>query len=887
MRGPGRTGERSFALVSSLLIVAVMALGALAFFQAARLDRLVTRSTAEAVRAGLAAESGLAAAAALLQAETTNDTFVITLNATNRQLFAGNQRGSGRAAGFSYRPLFSAVPDPSNLAVPAILTAGVPSQVATGETNIFTNVLPGGGRATSPVVSWVYLTNGQGRTNARFAFWVEDLGGRLDLGIMGTTNTNRTGGRVGGMAAPSTRPPGTNAEEIALWSVFSPGNAGYVSNDATRLVEARGALLTPASARHVLSDTVASNVMGDFTARLVHDTNEVEVIPYGFGYTNAGRAKFNINDYIEGGNFSAVATIISNNLPNFGTQRMGGFPPGEDYTLTIAASAIDYADINSTPSVGTGYRGVDATPFTTTLYNKYDWYQRNPDNIRLRLSTFVQIWNLSDQNITGNFTITQTNNDVISEIGWSPGVLSYTTNGISLTTNGVLVLKFEDDVAIPTGVFPITNTTLTIPANNQYSFSTFWNGALCDMSRGAGERIQKTLGLQPAAGGPDWSGFMPGLRYLPYTTNISAQQCGDPRATYYLNATMAASDFDLRSAWGGMAVMRPAGGRYQTRPWIWADPITNDAVSVPEATSGASLSTTISNVSQLTNGSRSGAAAHAVQRINNSGAYRRITELGNLYDPAQWNYSGYPSNSIPADTVTDAADSSYGGGISLRIGKAEHPKFTNDGTRASQLLDLFAAGPPSTAGGRVRPLTSVTNRVAGKINLNTATTNTLRALAAGVYHTNDSFMLPDGANFVVPAGGVDAFITGVTNFRSQRPFLSTSQLNDIATSTNSSAYPESAVFGNRTFGTSNNFVTYWNDAAAEEWFAKVYPLATVRSRNFLVHVIGQSMSTNTNSRSRPLATTRQLYQVYMEPVRATNTGLTTNVFSKIVSSWDL
>jgi len=370
---------------------------------------------------------------------------------------------------------------------------------------------------------------------------------------------------------------------------------------------------------------------------------------------------------------------------------------------------------------------------------------------------------------------------------------------------------------------------------------------------------------------------MPGLRYLPYTTTLSNQQCGDPRATYYLAATLAANDYDLRSSWGGMAVMRPAAGRYQTRPWLWADPVTNNAVSVPGVASSASLSTRITNVSQLTNGSSWGLTNYAPQKINNSGSYQRITELGNLYDPAQWRYTAYPSNSIPA---TATSNSNYGGGMSLRIGKAEHPRFTNEGTRASQLLDLFAVS--TNAADAI-----VTNRVTGKINLNTATTNTLRALAAGVFHTNDPTLVSssgNGTNFVVPVVAVSNFIGGVTNFRGQRPFLSASQLNDITNG--ASSYPTNSVFGNPAFGTGTNLVTQWHDAAAEEWFSKVYPLATVRSRNFLVHVVGQAMSTNTNSAARPLASSRKLFQIYVAPVQGAN-GLTTNVNVQIVGAWSL
>jgi hypothetical protein len=111
----------------------------------------------------------------------------------------------------------------------------------------------------------------------------------------------------------------------------------------------------------------------------------------------------------------------------------------------------------------------------------------------------------------------------------------------------------------------------------------------------------------------------------------------------------------------------------------------------------------------------------------------------------------------------------------------------------------------------------------------------------------------------------EAFAQGVMRFRAQYPFYSPSQLAFINTSTNWSKYeggvarnwPTNAVFGNtnlitlaaapgNTFADARINVTAWNDQAAEEWFAKIFKLSTVYSRNFRVYVIAQKATTNSS-----------------------------------------
>lgn len=96
------------------------------------------------------------------------------------------------------------------------------------------------------------------------------------------------------------------------------------------------------------------------------------MIPYGHDYEDEGIPRHNINELVEASDMS-LATIIERNLPAF-EDRRGGFPesPADpaiaDYTATIAASLIDYADEDDLPSTPTNtinttgqiFRGVDS-----------------------------------------------------------------------------------------------------------------------------------------------------------------------------------------------------------------------------------------------------------------------------------------------------------------------------------------------------------------------------------------------------------------------------------------------------------------------------------------------------------------------------------------------
>lgn len=255
---------------------------------------------------------------------------------------------------------------------------------------------------------------------------------------------------------------------------------------------------------------------------------------------------------------------------------------------------------------------------------------------------------------------------------------------------------------------------------------------------------------------------------------------------------------------------------------------------------------------------------NVLQKIRNANM-ESATELGRIYDPGLWNWTA-GSSDIPTNATSHP---NRGGGNTLRIGRKEHPKFNTNGQFAHQLLDLFAAT-INTAG----PGGSVIMRTPGKININTASSSVLRALAAGVTHRNDTDQKPDAAGRTVTTNAVALFLDAVTATRSTKPFLSAAELSNLLNATGD------AVFGN----TNCLNVTDWNDAGAEEWFSRIYHLSTVRSRNFMIHVIGQAMRTNQGN--TPIASSRMAIQMYASPQRSAD-GLTTNVQVLTLNKWSL
>lgn len=291
--------------------------------------------------------------------------------------------------------------------------------------------------------------------------------------------------------------------------------------------------------------------------------------------------------------------------------------------------------------------------------------------------------------------------------------------------------------------------------------------------------------------------------------------------------------------------------------------------------------------------------------LSDRGRYFSATELGRAFDPVMWLPTFDPASGLdstvlrgdgsPAATnglmpaagvawplvqVANSPSPWFGGGNTLRIGRPEHPAFAGGagdpprdmpGTHAARLLDLFHAGKSRSPAPAMREGRLV--RIEGHVNLNTATRDSLRALAAGhltmdprlAKRSADDFdarMAPPVSrldDLSAPTQRQEADVVADAIIRG-RPYASPSE---IARAAGEHGEP---VFGNTDFHPDKDRVQ-WSDAAAEEVFGRVFEASTVRSRNFRVWVVGQCLVPASPGSKQPevLAEVRKVYTLFADP----------------------
>lgn len=760
---------------------------------------------------------------------------------------------------------------------------------------------------TSPVVNWItnYVTNPTTlllTPNYRFAYFTEDPSGLIDAERMGGSPTRTTGTNPNEFALGEIGI--TNlAAFINLRRLFlSPG----MMEEAIRSNNVTNGLVTNPW-RYLASGTYSLN------SRLSTSTSHRQgylKVPSGLGYlaadTNSNATstnKLNLNTLFSGGRvtdtYAAIAAItgmITNNLPSFASTRAGGFTNSKGggatnndaytnnaYLQTLAANIIDYADADSTPTTdGTGistnrdrpvYRGVDSCPWVNEFSTRFVVTKTNATNIGgvngqaifIETTDYVELWNLCSQTNIGTLTFTAINRQGLN-VGFSGFNFTnptWATNslgakilyGVSSVSTNVTLLPNQFFVfGCPTITnlffYPGINPTpfpwrdaLVSHTNPDISYRVAWNNVYYDGAHGGLRRQSKNLDFNI----PKWSGTCPGLGGEDTAFYYMA---GDPRAVLYQSRPQQATDYSTRSSFGARNYRGDSYASKEVDVRYWPDGGHNS----PQGSAPGSDTTL----------PKQGAGPNYTNcppsRISNAGSYSNVLELGNIFDPIQWFDSrgigatnGYGSDGGQWTNLTPTAVASnvYGGGTSLRVGRAELGKFAwtnvsgqtqpNMQASAAALLDLLCADPNTNA--------ALSGRFddGDQININTAPPKVLRALAAGIILTNDSALLPR-PSYPIPTTAVNAFVQGVTNFRAKYPFYSASQLTFIGTNAdwpNTNSWPAGAVFTPSGMG-----ITEGNDAAVEEWFSKIYALSKVQTRNYRIYVQAQlikTRGTNTNS----------------------------------------
>jgi hypothetical protein len=415
---------------------------------------------------------------------------------------------------------------------------------------------------------------------------------------------------------------------------------------------------------------------------------------------------------------------------------------------------------------------------------------------------------------------------------------------------------------------PAPGATITFPNSTTGNyFVLYWNipggntnQGIADSSFGGLRRNQDSTGMQqnyytpPARPDPNknvWRG-----NPMPPNNNTSGQ-FGDPRASWYISDPWP-TDAYTNSYWGGpnpnmVPLNWPDSGHVFSYTGAKPSPAPNPSqyptdimaasTPPPDPTKGISRLST-----------------------SNSGTLTSVAELGNVWDPAQLTYTVVnPGGALP-DIPDNATRSTRGaGGHTLSVGRPEFSMFDQNGMRAWQLLDVFSSDTVNN---------NFTN-TAGLVNVNTASRDVLRSLAAGILQNSDTGIQPSAlqSNLYPPTSAAsgsapstsvqqaDRFADAVIN---SRPLLSTSALSAIRDSQGQPFFGNPNEYQNST----QTPPTEWNDPGREELFRKIYNLATTRSRNFRVFVTGQSLDKNGNV----LSTVTKVYHVFINPNRNPATG---------------
>lgn len=386
-----------FTLPSILIVTGALLILAVGILLVTNIERSTARSVVDRQRAELAALAGLEEVKSIFNQETANDEFIILQSALevpisegripNAHLFLARGKTAGDAFTFRYVPLFSSLSLPAT--TPTLAAPKIEELVGINDKHWldFTTV-----PYTDKVrAAWLPVTDENDLTVARYAYWVEDLQGRLDPEISGNLDGDGKSHLrepypflAPGLDDPTTGASGQIAtNQVALYAIDPEANETDQKHLAKTLINNRKLLISPDSL--LAAADIAPPLSRDNTGRLLDlKAREVEenlvsgieaydeqpIIPCVLGIhpSVSGKPKLNLNQIVTKGGKSAVeemANFINAAYPTF-EERKGGFP--ENYVKTLAANAIDYADEDKRSTLSDGeYRGTDSYPLTTEL----------------------------------------------------------------------------------------------------------------------------------------------------------------------------------------------------------------------------------------------------------------------------------------------------------------------------------------------------------------------------------------------------------------------------------------------------------------------------------------------------------------------------------------
>lgn len=394
-----------FALVITLVMVALLAIIAIGLFTSVSLERVTAKSYDDRYQAELAVQNGLEAAKQTLVASpsstnsvTGTDTFlVVRADSGSASYYYLAQPSTGSSPTITYYPLFSSstdptapaiqtqtisptaqdAPNPQNLTKPFAPLVPAPSAPADSSASDLTSAwnpaktqrLPTlypwaqpTPTPSGPSVKWVEMRDPQDTAAApahnlpysRYAYWAEDLDGYLDASQVGNEN---------GPGNTQQRSNGTNPNEIAMFTVFnSTAQTDPGTTAATTLINNRPVLFTVPTVQQLAAANGDTNSVAgpNLAVRLGMDNapGEQNLVPLGYGYPSwvlngvpqgEGQPKNNLNSYFPlGGGNAASAIPLASALPSFQNRSTGNGT--FNYLTNLAANMVDYTSPQNAPS---------------------------------------------------------------------------------------------------------------------------------------------------------------------------------------------------------------------------------------------------------------------------------------------------------------------------------------------------------------------------------------------------------------------------------------------------------------------------------------------------------------------------------------------------------
>lgn len=722
-----RNFAAGFTLPAILVVTGALLILAIGALIVTGIERNTARSFVDSERADLAARAGLENIRSILNTEAANDDFIILHSSLSNPIVEDHDkaphlflaRGKSTATGYSFRyiPLFSTLSHPDSYG--SLAPPKVEPLVGTDDKEwIDFTTLPYQDKVRA---AWLPIEDEKGRTVARYAYWVEDLQGRIDPKIAGNENgSSSTHARLTWpFPAPGLNPltdTGTHPlDQIALYAVDPSATEDLQGTVARKLIKNRSMLISPDStlAAAGIPTPLARDTTGhliDPKARAVEESvvaglqpyKEQPLVPFtdGINTSVAGTPKLNLNKLLATGGDPAVhemAAFIRKTLPKF-DDRKGGFP--EKYIETLAANALDYADADSAPTFSaSNYRGLDAYPLVSEFLMRFRWENVLEENGRkyliLSASTYVELWNMTDKPATGDVEVSYETKyyfplganpsvrlDDMSDATpklvecdgyhWFPAIsVSLQPNEYRVLNCGTVTYKID---AGPSSIFIPSPMVLEgeMYGTSKAGYHLKWNGKIIDQSRGGLHRNNSSLNY------PKNTASLPSQRTR--TTIPSHSQTrgvnkyinnmGDCRMSYYNQAPQDANVYPENYSpnrrnirWGTIynsdsATKSKLYGRVM--PSEWPDGGHNSSYE------SNSFYTTDERVNpddprffpSPSSILRNPPMEEAPMRISNIGRFYSATELGRVYDPLMWENATPAMANLPWGDVTSSSASS-------------------------------------------------------------------------------------------------------------------------------------------------------------------------------------------------------------------------------------